>query len=209
MKGHWSTLRQFLLTIFDRKRKNDALFAKWRIARDLSHGIISAICIEFLVKIALFSNWMCRFLRVKNNNNCCFWPVLIYKDKAFTWCTILQENVYSRIFIGLSSWPLFHLNQKDSKDVNSVGYYVALNRTTLHKIYIFENTKGPFINIRIANGEFTTLSHTKFAKLHNFSFFSSGLPWHVLDLLNFQKKQSMIELLVFIFENSSPKGSFR
>ena len=45
--------------IINQKRKKNALFANWRIGRDLVRDIRSAICIEFLVKIAeLFSNWM-------------------------------------------------------------------------------------------------------------------------------------------------------
>ena len=63
-----------------------------------------------------------------------------------------------------------------------------------------------------ANGESKVLSRTKLPKLHNFSLFfggGRGPPGRSLNFWIFRKKQSAMELFHFIFQNSSPKGSFR
>ena len=62
-----------------------------------------------------------------------------------------------------------------------------------------------------ANWEFTALPRTKLQKLHNFSLFfggGQGPPRRSLNFWIFQKKQSAMELFIFIFSNSSPKGPF-
>ena len=84
--------------IFNHKEKKDALFANWRIGRDLLRDIRSAICIEFLAKIArtLFKLDALIFAGQKRQLE-----IMTYKDKAFTWCTIWHVNLYTRIFIGL------------------------------------------------------------------------------------------------------------
>ena len=64
---------------------------------------------------------------------------------------------------------------------------------------------------KIAKREFNALSRTEVAKLQNFSLFSqgSGAASTQFELLVFPEKQSAMELFISIFENSSPKGSFR
>ena len=65
---------------------------------------------------------------------------------------------------------------------------------------------------KIANREFNVLSRTELAKLQNFSLFfpgGRGPPWRNLNFWIFRKKQSAMDLFISIFENSSPKGSFR
>ena len=67
--------------IFNQKEKKDTLFANARIGRDLLRDIRSAICIEFLVKIArtLFKLDALIFAGQKRQLE-----IMTYKDKAFT-----------------------------------------------------------------------------------------------------------------------------
>ena len=63
-----------------------------------------------------------------------------------------------------------------------------------------------------ANREFNALSRTELAKLQNISLFfrgGRGPPRRNLIFWIFWKKQSAMELFISIFENSSPKRSFR
>ena len=67
--------------IFNQKEKKDALFANFRIGRDIR----SAICIEFLVKIVRTLFKLDALILAGQKRQL---EIMTYKDKAFTGCTI-------------------------------------------------------------------------------------------------------------------------
>ena len=80
------------------------------------------------------------------------------------------------------------------------------------KFTFFERQRVLLPISKIANREFNFLSRTELAKLQNFSLFfpgGQGQPRRNLKFSIFRTKQSAMELFISIFENSSPKGSFR
>ena len=73
-----------------------------------------------------------------------------------------------------------------------------------------ETQRGLWPINKIANWEFNTLSRMKLKVAEFFIVFPGvrGPPWRNLKFWIFRKKQSAMELFIYIFENSSPKGSF-
>ena len=80
------------------------------------------------------------------------------------------------------------------------------------KFTFFKRQRVLLPMFKTANWEFNALSRTELAKLQNFSLFFRGVvepPRRNLNFWIFRKKQSAMEVLISIFENTSAKGSFR
>ena len=93
-----------------------------------------------------------------------------------------------------------------------MGFYFVLNLTKLHEVYIFLKTKGSFTNIQNSKPGIQRVVAYGVSEVADFSLFfrgGRGPPQRNLNFWIFGKKQSAMELFISIFENSSPKGSFR
>ena len=84
--------------------------------------------------------------------------------------------------------------------------------TKLHEVYIFSTTKGLFTNIQNSKSGIQHVVAYGVSEGAEFVIVfpgGRGPPRRNLNFWIFRKKQSAMELFISIFENSSPKGSFR
>ena len=75
----------------------------------------------------------------------------------------------------------------------------------------FKRQRVPFTNIqKIKPGIHSVVAYEVVKVAQFFIVFQGGrgLPRRILNFWIFRKKQSAMELFIFIFQNNSPKGSF-